>query len=184
VYTVLIESFIVNQTAKSVNIYDCAIEGSDDDERSFCHALSHVFKAIESLERFCLPAMDINAENGLMNVLIGGVGHNKTVHRIDFEDCHLDQAALSCLEGALVESPRTLSVSSVGLSIINTEIDLKPFLRSLPRMPLIKAVTIYGSLDAECKQLLLQAAKKKKTLRSLNRFTDEMTPLIHKLTFI
>jgi hypothetical protein len=128
----------------------------------------------KSLKSFAFPPMEINARNGLMAVLVlRGLICNRTIRTIDFSACDLNQVALSFLEEMLVESPGTLSASSVHLPIVHTQAGLKPFLRSLARMPLIQTVSIRGSLDAASKKLLLEAVQEKKTLRFFERGTAD-----------
>jgi hypothetical protein len=72
----ILESLVVNQTAKTFDFVDCVIQG-DADTRSFCQTSTHVFNVNTSLKSFCLPPMDFNAESGLMGVFVGGLGYSR-----------------------------------------------------------------------------------------------------------
>jgi hypothetical protein len=171
VLTVLVECFAFNQTIKVFVIRKSMLAGDANDQRAFCQTLSRVFGENMSLESFCLPSMAMNAENGLMDVLVDGLSHSNTIRMVDFSSCTFDDAALTSLEQALIgreEIPGTLSVASIRLPHLTTD-GIKSFLRNLVRMPSIKEVTISNSLDAEGKHLLLQAVQEKKTLHSFER---------------
>jgi hypothetical protein len=64
-----------------------------------------------------------------------------------------------------------LSISSVVLPGLAESEHIKSFLRNLASMPSIKEVTSHDILDAEGKQLLLEAVKEKKTLFSFKQAT-------------
>ena len=143
------------------------LHDSAEDNRFFCHTMKQVFRVNTSLESFRLPIQEINAENGSMTAVVAGLSCNNTITTIDFSSCDLDEAALSCLEPALVASPSMLSsISSIQLPRIRSQEGFKSFLRNLASMTCIKEVAIRDSLDAEGKELLLVAVKKKKTLRA------------------
>jgi hypothetical protein len=98
-----------------------------------------------------------------MTVVVAGLSSNNTITTIDFSSCDLDEAALYCVEQALVASPSMLaSISSIRLPRIRSQEGFKSFLRNLASMTCIKEVAIRDSLDAEGKELLLVAVKKKK----------------------
>jgi hypothetical protein len=164
VLTSIAESFVLNQTVNTFEIRNRRGDSDTPDQRAFCETLSRVFGVSTSLESLCLPSMDINAENGLMNVLVDGLSRSNTIKMIDFSSCTMDDTASTCLQQALVggtENSGTLSVSSIRLPV-TTEDGIKTFLRNLGRMPFIKKVILSNSLDADGKSLLLKVSKRRR----------------------
>jgi hypothetical protein len=187
VYTVLLESFLVNQTAVTFRIDNdsCDIKGSDAEKQAFCQSLSHVFIVNKSLQSFRLPPMEINSENGLMDILVGGLSANKTLKTINLLDCDIDQAALTCLEHALMETMGSVAspTTTVVLPYRTRKVDINSFLRNLVHMPRIREVSIQGSLDADEKKLLLQTVKETKTLFSVKRDMWNHDPVDAQIDF-
>jgi hypothetical protein len=173
----IVDSLLFNKTLKVVKFQALSIGGAVILGETFCLAIAQVLQVNTSLVKFTLPNTDLRRapNNSALSVIFGSLKGNKSLKDLAFDQCRLDDAAMIYLGQALESNDVSLEKmelprNTTAFRADNTHIKkgTRGFLRSLRHMSSTIKQVHFGDtiaeLDAECRTLLLEAAKENKNL--------------------